>query len=116
MWDVAKILIKGGDGGQGVASFRREKFIPWGGPDGGDGGNGGNVIFRVSPNLNTLQYLAGIKKLMADNGMPGQGVNKTGEGGKDKVIEVPSGTVVWQVDEAGLPAPAGGKNFIFHIS
>ncbi len=101
MWDIAKILIKGGDGGQGVASFRREKFIPWGGPDGGDGGNGGNVVFRVNPNLNTLQYLAGLKKLMAENGMPGQGVNKTGEGGKDKVIEVPSGTVVWQVDEAG---------------
>ena len=113
MWDVAKIIIKAGDGGQGIASFRREKFVPLGGPDGGDGGNGGNIVFKVNPNLNTLQYLAGVKKIIADNGKPGQGANKTGETGKDKIIEVPKGTIVWELDKNGqksLLADLSGEN------
>jgi len=101
MWDIAKIEIKGGDGGQGIASFRREKFVQFGGPDGGDGGAGGNIVFKVNPNLNTLQYLAGIKKLLADVGRPGEGVNKSGKDGEDKIIEVPDGTVIWEIDSTG---------------
>jgi len=113
MWDVAKIIIKAGDGGQGIASFRREKFIPFGGPDGGDGGDGGNIVFKVNPNLNTLQYLAGVKKVIADNGKPGQGANKTGETGEKKVLKVPKGTVIWQLDKNGqksLLTDLSGKN------
>jgi len=113
MWDIAKINIKAGDGGQGIASFRREKFIPFGGPDGGDGGYGGNVVIKVNPNLNTLQYLAGIKKILADDGMPGQKVNKTGHNGEDKIIEVPEGTIIWEIndkDEQILISDLSGSN------
>ena len=92
--DYAKIFIKSGDGGNGCVSFRREKFVPKGGPNGGDGGNGGNVIFRSSANLSTLLDYRYNKHFRAKHGEHGQGGDKTGRNGKDILIKVPMGTIV----------------------
>jgi len=97
MYDLAKLTVKSGKGGNGVVSFRREKFVPRGGPDGGDGGKGGDVIVRVKRNLNTLQYLAGINVIVADDGDNGSKQNKIGKGAEDKYIDVPAGTIVWNI-------------------
>jgi len=96
--DRAKIYIKAGDGGRGSASFRREKYVPRGGPDGGDGGRGGDIVLRVKENLNNLLPFRYEVHFKADNGLPGGGRQKHGKAGGDKVIDVPPGTVVW--DEA----------------
>ena len=74
--DEVKILVGSGSGGNGAASFRREKFIPFGGPDGGDGGRGGNLYFRVKPSMNTLSHFRGRKKYIAKNGENGMHDNK----------------------------------------
>tara|TARA_A100001015_G_scaffold294648_1_gene372684 strand:- start:13 stop:981 length:969 start_codon:yes stop_codon:yes gene_type:complete len=92
--DFAKIYVSAGSGGNGCVSFRREKFIPKGGPDGGDGGNGGNVIIVVDSNLNTLQDFKYKKKYIAENGLNGSNSNKKGGNGKDIIIKVPAGTVI----------------------
>lgn len=92
--DEAVITIKSGDGGRGCVSFRREKFIPKGGPDGGDGGAGGNVFFRATVRLNSLIDFRFRQHFKAQNGEPGRGKNQTGKGGRDVVIEVPVGTLV----------------------
>lgn len=92
--DYAKIFIKSGDGGNGCVSFRREKFVPRGGPNGGDGGNGGNVIFRATSNLGTLLDYRYNKHFRAKRGEHGQGGDKTGRNGKDIIVKVPMGTVV----------------------
>ncbi len=92
--DEAKITIQSGDGGSGCVSFRREKFIPRGGPDGGDGGKGGDVILRSSPRKRTLYDFRYKRHLKAKNGASGQGKRKAGKKGDDIVIEVPAGTVV----------------------
>ena len=92
--DYAKIFIKSGDGGNGCVSFRREKFVPRGGPNGGDGGNGGNVVFRASANLSTLLDYRYNKFFRAKRGEHGQGGDKTGKNGKDIIVKVPMGTVV----------------------
>ena len=92
--DEATIYVKGGDGGNGCVSFRREKYVPKGGPDGGDGGKGGDVLFVVSKTKDTLMDLASTVKYLAENGRPGSGSNKTGKQGKDLRIEIPKGTVV----------------------
>lgn len=97
--DEAEIYVKAGDGGNGCISFRREKFIPKGGPDGGDGGNGGNIIFRASKNLNTLLDFRYKKKYLAENGKPGEGKNKHGRSGQDLILPVPVGTVIRDVDK-----------------
>lgn len=92
--DSAKIFVKAGDGGNGVVSFRREKYVPKGGPDGGDGGNGGSIILQADRNLSTLldfRYKAHYK---AERGKHGQGARKTGLSGKDVIIKVPCGTIV----------------------
>ncbi|WP_281259604.1 GTPase ObgE [Alkalispirochaeta sphaeroplastigenens] len=96
--DEAKILVRSGKGGAGAVSFRREKYIPRGGPDGGDGGRGGNVVFRVKSNVKTLSYIRMRQRFFAQNGRPGAGRNKTGSAGDDVVIEVPPGTVVTDLE------------------
>lgn len=92
--DEVKITIQSGDGGSGCVSFRREKFIPRGGPDGGDGGKGGDVILKSSPNKRTLYDFRYKRHLKAKNGAGGQGKRKAGKKGNDIVIEVPAGTVI----------------------
>ncbi len=92
--DEAIITVRSGKGGRGCVSFRRERFIPRGGPDGGDGGNGGSIIFRVNPSKRTLHSFRSKKIFSAPNGAPGEGRQKTGKSGKDLVIDVPPGTVI----------------------
>lgn len=93
--DEAKIRVKAGDGGHGCISFRREKFIAKGGPDGGDGGKGGDVIFAVDPSLDTLMDFSGKHDWIAKNGNCGEGANRHGADGEDLVIPVPPGTLVF---------------------
>ena len=92
--DQVKITVQAGNGGDGCCSFRREKFIPKGGPDGGDGGKGGDVVFRAVGNLSTLLDLRYQQLYRAGHGKPGSGQMKTGKSGEDCVIQVPVGTVV----------------------
>ncbi len=99
--DEAEIYVKAGDGGPGAVSFRREKYVPKGGPDGGDGGKGGNVILQVDPGLNTLQPFRYKKRFLAENGRGGRGKKMHGRAGRDLVIKVPPGTVVRDL-ESGL--------------
>ncbi len=91
--DYVKIFFKSGKGGDGAVHFRREKYIPKGGPDGGDGGRGGHIILRGNKQLWTLLHLKYRKHIKAENGQPGGGKNMTGAKGKDVIIEVPLGTV-----------------------
>src|SRR5690349_3182519 len=97
--DQAKIFVKSGDGGPGAVSFRREKFVEFGGPDGGEGGKGGDVIFEAVPGLNTLIDFRYTQHFRAPRGKGGAGSNRTGAGGKDLVIKVPVGTQVLADDE-----------------
>lgn len=92
--DYAEIHIRAGKGGDGCISFRREKFIPKGGPDGGDGGRGGNVVIQADENLHTLQDIVHHRIFRADSGGKGQGGNMTGKDAEDIVILVPVGTIV----------------------
>ncbi len=92
--DEVNITVGSGKGGPGCVSFRRESKVPRGGPDGGDGGRGGHVIFRVSPNINTLLNFKYKQKFMAKNGQPGRGSQQSGLDGEDIILEVPTGTVV----------------------
>lgn len=93
-FDEAKIFVQAGDGGNGCVSFRREKFVPHGGPDGGHGGYGGNVVLVVNPRLNTLLGFRKRAHFHAPRGAHGQGSNKQGKNGEDLIIRVPPGTVV----------------------
>jgi GTP-binding protein len=96
--DEAKIQVKAGDGGHGCVSFRRERFIPKGGPDGGDGGRGGSVYFEAVENLDTLLDFAGKHHWRAQNGQTGSGNNKHGANGEDLIIKVPPGTLIYDTD------------------
>ena len=100
--DQAKIYIKAGNGGSGSASFRREKFVEYGGPDGGDGGNGGSVIFESETNLNTLIDFRYAQHFRAENGHIGTKRKRTGAGGKDLIIKVPVGTQIYEEDNNTL--------------
>ena len=100
--DQAKIYIKAGNGGSGSASFRREKFIEYGGPDGGDGGNGGSIIVESDRNLNTLIDFRYAQHFKAQHGKPGSKRNKTGANGKDLVLKVPVGTQIYEEDNNTL--------------
>ena len=100
--DQAKIYIKAGDGGAGSASFRREKYIEFGGPDGGDGGNGGSVILESEGNLNTLIDFRYRQHFKAEIGKSGSKKNKTGAGGKDLILKVPVGTQIYEEDNNTL--------------
>src|SRR5688500_9244898 len=95
--DEAEITVIAGNGGNGCVGFRREKFIPLGGPDGGDGGNGGDVWLQADENLNTLVDFRHQKTFRAQRGENGMGSQRYGKGGEDKVVVVPVGTVVTNV-------------------
>src|SRR3954471_9254139 len=92
--DEAHIRVAAGNGGRGCVSFRREKFVPFGGPDGGDGGNGGSVTLRSREGINTLADFRIVRTFRAENGQPGGGKDCSGRGGSDSVIDVPVGTIV----------------------
>ena len=92
--DNVKLKVRSGKGGAGCVSFRREKFVPKGGPDGGDGGKGGDVIIECDNNLNTLSHFKGKKLLKAGNGRPGEGRKKHGADGEDLILKVPPGTII----------------------
>jgi GTP-binding protein len=100
--DQAKIYIKAGNGGSGSASFRREKFIEYGGPDGGDGGDGGSVIFEAERNLNTLIDFRYAQHFKAENGYIGTKRKRTGAAGKNLTIKVPVGTQIYEEDNNTL--------------
>ncbi len=100
--DQAKIYIKAGNGGPGSASFRREKFVEYGGPDGGDGGDGGSIIVQSDRNLNTLIDFRYAQHFKAQHGKPGSKRNKTGANGEDLILKVPLGTQVFEEDNNTL--------------
>ena len=106
--DEAKISVKGGDGGNGCVAFRREKFVPRGGPSGGDGGHGGSVYLEANPNDNTLLRYRYNREFRADRGRHGEGSNCTGVSGADLILRVPVGTLVF--DEEGEQLLADLKN------
>jgi GTP-binding protein len=118
--DYAEISVKGGDGGRGCVSFRREKYVPKGGPDGGDGGDGGDVIFQVDDHLTTLLDFRYRRNYKAENGKQGEGALKTGKRGKEIIIKVPPGTIIKDLETKKIladltrkgqkvTAAAGGK-------
>ena len=107
--DYTKIIIKSGDGGNGAITFRREKYIPSGGPDGGDGGKGGDIYFEVDPDSNTLIDFRYHKKYKAQNGENGSGSNCTGKSGEDLIIKVPIGTVVKEASTGKVIADLSEK-------
>src|SRR5688572_11772284 len=96
--DEARIKVQAGNGGRGCVSFRREKFVPFGGPDGGDGGDGGSITLRALSGINTLADFRIERTFRAQNGQPGGGRDMTGRGGLDTVVNVPIGTVVRDQD------------------
>ena len=100
--DQVNIHVKSGKGGDGMVHFRREKFVPLGGPDGGDGGKGGDVIIEVKATLNTLSSFRQNEKFAAEAGVNGGSSQKTGRNGKDLVIHVPPGTVVYDAETGDL--------------
>jgi GTP-binding protein len=100
--DRVTIFVKGGDGGRGCCSFRREKYVPKGGPDGGDGGDGGNVIIRAVAGADSLADIVNRKHVRAPSGSPGSGSQKTGRTAKDIVIAVPPGTIVIDRDRGNI--------------
>ena len=108
--DNAKILIKSGKGGDGHVSFRRELYVPAGGPDGGDGGRGGDIIFQVDDGLNTLTDFRHVRKYAASNGKEGGKRRCHGADGEDLVIKVPEGTVIKDFETGKVIADMSGKN------
>ncbi len=102
--DQVKITVQAGNGGNGCCSFRREKFIPKGGPDGGNGGKGGDVVFRANRNLGTLLDLRYQQLYRAEHGRPGSGSQMTGRSGQELVIQVPVGTLIRDKETGDLLA------------
>jgi len=100
--DQAKIYVQAGDGGAGSSSFRREKFVEFGGPDGGDGGKGGSIIFSADKNLNTLIDFRFKQHFKAERGKDGSGKKKTGKSGKDLILKIPVGTQILEEDNNTL--------------
>src|SRR5262245_13844152 len=96
--DEARIKVLAGKGGRGCVSFRREKFVPFGGPDGGDGGDGGSITLRAREGINTLADFRIERTFRAENGQPGGGKDMTGRGGGDTTVTVPVGTIVRDTD------------------
>ena len=108
--DRAKILIRSGKGGDGCVSFRREKYVANGGPDGGDGGKGGDIVFQVDEGMNTLIDYRHKRKFAAENGTPGSKRRCHGANGKDLTLKVPAGTVVMEAQSGRVIADLSGKN------
>jgi GTP-binding protein len=100
--DELELTVRGGKGGDGCVSFRREKYVPRGGPDGGDGGHGGSVVLEPSPHENTLYHLAGRKLYEAQKGQPGGSRDCQGRAGRDLVLRVPLGTVVLDAERGNV--------------
>jgi GTP-binding protein len=100
--DEVRIRVKAGDGGNGIAAFRREKFVPKGGPSGGDGGRGGDVVMVANPHYNTLLHLSYNPEHIAERGRHGEGSNRTGRDGKPIDVDVPVGTEVYDADSGDL--------------
>ena len=107
--DTAKVSLKAGDGGNGAVSFRREIYIPKGGPDGGDGGRGGNIIFKADKDTNTLIDFRFTPILTAENGKNGAGQRAAGRSGKDLIVEVPIGTVVYRLEKSDANNPVENR-------
>ncbi len=107
--DKAKIVVSSGKGGDGHVSFRREKYVPAGGPDGGDGGDGGNVIFEIDEGLNTLVDFRHVRKYQAEHGEPGKKKRCTGKTGRDLIIKVPEGTVIREASSGKVIADMSGN-------
>jgi GTPase len=114
--DEAKIFVKAGDGGNGCVAFRREKYVPRGGPSGGDGGHGGNVYLEANPNDNTLLRYRYNREFKADRGRHGEGSNCTGHSGQDMILQVPVGTLVFDEQGAAIAdlATAGQRVLVAH--
>ena len=108
--DRAKIYVRSGKGGDGHVSFRREKYVPNGGPDGGDGGTGGSVIFEIDEGMNTLSDYRHVRKYCAEHGENGGKRNCTGKNGKDIVLKVPEGTVVKEAESGKVITDMSGEN------
>lgn len=108
--DRAEIYVRSGKGGDGHVSFRREKYVPNGGPDGGDGGNGGNVIFQIDEGLNTLTDFRHIRKYRAGDGEEGGKKNCRGKNGQDIIIKIPEGTVIKEADSGKVITDMSGDN------
>ena len=108
--DRAKIYVRSGKGGDGHVSFRREKYVPNGGPDGGDGGTGGSVIFEVDEGMNTLSDYRHVRKYLAEHGENGGKRNCTGKNGKDIILKVPEGTVVKEAESGKVITDMSGEN------
>ena len=106
--DKARIIVSSGKGGDGHVSFRREKYVPAGGPDGGDGGDGGSVIFKVDEGLNTLADFRHIRKYQAEHGEPGKKRRCTGKKGQDMIIKVPQGTIIREAASGKVIADMSG--------
>ena len=100
--DEALIIVQAGHGGDGCVSFRREKYVPKGGPDGGDGGKGGDVVFKTTPRINTLSGFHFKRHFKAQRGAHGRGKNRSGKNGKDLVIEVPRGTLIREAESGRI--------------
>lgn len=113
--DRARIFVKSGKGGDGHVSFRREKYVPDGGPDGGDGGHGGSVIFQVDDGLNTLTDFRHVRKYAAENGEEGGKKNCRGKNGQDIIIKVPAGTVIKEANSGKVITDMSGANREFMI-
>ena len=114
--DKAKIFVKSGDGGNGCVSFRREKYVPLGGPDGGDGGKGGSVVFEVDPGLTTLLDFKYRKKFVAETGGKGEGSKCYGKDGDDLHIKVPMGTIIRDFETNKIIADLSHKDDTFVIA
>lgn len=108
--DNAKIILKSGKGGDGHVSFRREKYVPNGGPDGGDGGRGGDLIFQIDPGLNTLTAFRHKRKYAAGNGEEGGKRNCHGKKGEDLIVKVPAGTIIRDAESGKVIADLSGEN------
>jgi len=102
--DFTEVELIAGNGGKGAVHFRREKFVPKGGPDGGDGGRGGHIIFKADANLHTLQDVRYRRKYKADDGGAGGGSRKSGKNGSDVIVSVPVGTLIRKKDSDGIMA------------
>src|SRR5438876_7481835 len=110
--DRIKVFAQAGTGGRGSVSFRREKFVPKGGPDGGDGGRGGDVILRADRHVDNLANLFYEPLIKAKNGGHGMGKKMSGRAGADKIVKVPVGTVVWQAKEEKHPPSTSEQSAI----
>ena len=107
--DRIKIFAQAGKGGRGCVSFRREKFVPKGGPDGGDGGRGGDVILQADRHVDNLANLFYEPIVKAKNGGHGKGKKMAGRAGADNIVRVPLGTIVWQADEEKRSTPTAQR-------